>query len=300
MSKIGVIGGIAIEIEGNPYGELAMHEINPGTISMSYAGAGRNIVENLARMGEDVSFVSVTGDDFPGRGAVRELEALGAKVGKVRFLPNENTAVGLYVLNLLRDLELALSNGDIMNLISKDVIDDAVKEFADCKIIGIDANPTEETLEYAVSAFGNIPLFLDPVSILKAENAKKIVGKFHTIKPNRTEAEVLSGLSILSGDEMDAAGEWFMEQGVKRLFMTLSGGGVFYTDGKDKGIIRPEGKKAVRTVGAGDAFSAAILSGFVKGYDIKATAEYGMEAAAIAMETMTAVNPNMSKELFVK
>ncbi|MEG1930254.1 MAG: PfkB family carbohydrate kinase [Anaerovorax sp.] len=297
MSKIGIIGGIVAEIEGNPYGQLAMHDSNAGTISMSYGGAGRNIAENLARMGERVSFASVAGDDFAGRGVVRELEALGVDVKNVRLLAAENTAVSMAVLNLLKDLELALYNVDVMKCISTEVIDDAVKAFSDCKIVGLDANISAEVLAYAVKAFGTIPLFLDPVSQAQAESAKDLVGNFHTIKPNRMEAESLSGLSILSGSEMEAAGAWFMEQGVKRLFMTLSGGGVFYTDGKQTGTLRPkENLSIVRAVGAGDAFSAAILSGFVKGYDMQTTAEYGMEAAAIAMESKTSVNPEMSKE----
>lgn len=291
-----MIGGIAAEIEGNPYGQLEMQDINPGKISIAFGGVGRNITENLARLGEDVSFVSVTGDDFAGRGAVGALRELGAKVDKVKFLADENTGIHLSILNLLRDLELALGNMDIMDRISTDVIDDAVKEFADCKIIGLDANPPVETLVYAVDAFGDIPLFLDPISIAKSESLKNIVGKFHTIKPNRREAEALSGLNILSEPELEAAGKWFLEQGVKRVFITLSGGGVYYTDGTQSGTLRPKVNKVVNAAGAGDAFSAAILSGFVKGYDMHATAEYGMAAAAIALESQAAVNPKMSLE----
>lgn len=64
MKMINIIGGITADIEGNPYGQLIMGESNPGKITMSYGGVGRNITENLARLGAEVGFVSVAGDAF--------------------------------------------------------------------------------------------------------------------------------------------------------------------------------------------------------------------------------------------
>ena len=40
------------------------------------------------------------------------------------------------------------------------------------------------------------PLFADPVSTVKAEKLRPILGKIHTLKPNRIEAELLSGVAI--------------------------------------------------------------------------------------------------------
>lgn len=300
MKKIGIIGGITADIEGNPYGQLVYKESNTGTVSMSYGGVGRNITENLARIGEDVIFVSAAGDDFCGRGAVRELSELGVNVDFVNLLQGENTAVYMSILNLFRDMEVALCNMDVLERISDHIIDEAVDSLKDCEIIGMDTNPTEESLDYMTKKLEGIPLFLDPVSIEKAQRAKNLIGRFHTIKPNRMEAEALTGLSILSVEELEKAGEWFIEQGVKRVFITLSGGGVYYTDGIDKGTIRPGKVNITSATGAGDAFSAAILSGFIQGLDMKTTAEYGMAAASIAMESKTAVNNQISKEFIAE
>lgn len=298
MSKIGIIGGITADIEGVPYGELINKDSNPGTIAMSYGGVGRNITENLARIGEDVTFVSAAGDDFPGRSALRELSDIGVNIDYVKLLKDSNTAVYMSILNIFGEMELALCNMDVLEKISEEIIGDAIDSLKGCAIVGLDTNPTEESLTYILDQLEGIPLFLDPVSVTKAERAKNLIGRFHTIKPNRIEAEAITGLTILNEEELYAAGEWFIEKGVKRVFITLSGGGVFYTDGEEKGIIRPEKviMKSTSTTGAGDAFSAAILSGFVKGYDMKKTAEYGMAAASIAMESKTAVNSEITRE----
>ncbi|HWQ78166.1 MAG TPA: carbohydrate kinase family protein [Anaerovoracaceae bacterium] len=302
MSDAGVIGGITADIEGHPYKQLIPGDSNPGKISMSYGGVGRNITENLARMGASVSFVSVAGDDFAGRGAVRELSDIGVNVENVRLLPEENTAVYMSILNIVGDMELGLCNMDVLERISTDFIDEAYVSIKNSGIIGIDTNLTEETLDYATRKLRDIPLFLDPVSVTKAERAKEIIGRFHTIKPNRIEAEVISGMSILSTDELEKAAAWFIGQGVKRVFITLGPGGVFYSDGQDSGLIRPAPAEAaiVSATGAGDAFSAAVIYSHLQGFNIRKTAETGMAAAAIAMRSKTAVNRQMSGEMLRK
>lgn len=299
MSEISIIGGIMADIEGHPYNQLIQGDSNPGTISMSYGGVGRNITENLARMGVSVNFVSVAGEDFAGKGAVRELEDLGVDIKNVRLLPEENTAVYMSILNIIGDMELALCNMDILERISVDFIEAAHSGLEASKIIGIDTNLTEETLDYVTAKLKDIPVFLDPVSVTKAERARNIVGRFHTIKPNRMEAEILSGMTIMSAEELEKAGQWLIDQGVKRVFITLGPGGVYYQDEKDSGLIRPEPADIVSATGAGDAFSAAILYSHVKGFDVKKTAKLGMAAARIAMQSKSAVNRLMSEKVLL-
>lgn len=297
MSEVSIIGGITADIEGHPFSQLIHGDSNPGKISMAYGGVGRNITENLARMGTEVSFVSVAGDDFAGRGAVRELEDVGVKTEYITLLKEENTAVYMSILNIIGDMELALCNMDVLERISNDFIDDAYESMKQSKIIGIDTNLTEETLAYATEKLKDIPMFLDPVSVAKAERAKHLVGRFHTIKPNRMEAEVLSGLTIMSAEELELAGQWFIDQGVKRVFITLGPGGVYYRDEKESGILRSKETEIVSATGAGDAFSAAVIYSYLKGFDVKKTAEVGIAAAAIAMRAKTAVNSAMTEAL---
>ncbi|MBK5246552.1 MAG: bifunctional hydroxymethylpyrimidine kinase/phosphomethylpyrimidine kinase [Peptostreptococcaceae bacterium] len=296
MKKINIIGGITADIEGNPYGQLLMGESNPGKISLSYGGVGRNITENLARIGAEVGFVSVAGDDFIGRGVIRELSDLGVNVEHINLLAEENTAIYLSILNIVGEMELALCNMDVLEKVSKSIIDSSIESLRESKIIGIDTNLAEETLVYLIEKLDGIPLFLDPVSAAKAERIKNLIGKFHTVKPNRKEAEIITGLSIMNEDELRQAGKWFEEKGVKRIFITLSGGGVYYKEGYVEGVIKPGQVSIVSATGAGDAFSAAILDGFVKGMNVEETAKYGMAAASIAMESKTPVNPKICFE----
>ena len=109
------------------------------------------------------------------------------------------------------------------------------------------------------------------------------------------EAEVLSGIRITDEADLKRAGDWFLAQGVKQLFITLNKDGVYYKDQQKEGFIRPaEGLRIVSATGAGDSFSAAILLGCVKNFDIEQIARMGMAAASVAMESGQAVNSNMN------
>ncbi|MEG1584907.1 MAG: PfkB family carbohydrate kinase, partial [Anaerovorax sp.] len=265
MSDISIIGGITANVEGSLYGKLIYGEFNPGKISVAYGGTGRNIAENLARLGADTALVSAVGDDSIGRGAVAELAALGVNTERICKMEGEDTAMSLSVLNIVRDTELGLRNMEIIEKLSPEVLRPALEALRRSKILGIDANLTEEALDYIADEMGNVPMFLDPGSVDNAKRTRKIIGRFHTVKPNRAEAEAISGLTILSQDQLMEAGQWFRDKGVKRIFITMSGGGVYYKEGMDEGIIRPEETAIVSAEGAGDAFSAAILDGFVRG-----------------------------------
>lgn len=295
--RIGVLGGITVDIEGRPDGGLRQGESNPGGISVSYGGVGRNIAENLARLGASVQFVSLTGDDFAGRNAAGALEALGVDVSGIRRDPEKSTAMCLSVLDPFGDLQVGLCNMGILENAPASFCREAAEALSGADMVGLDANLPEAFLEEITDRLRKTPLFLDPVSAAKAGRAGKILRRFHTIKPNRAEAEILSGLTILNEEQLKEAGRWFSEAGVRRIFITLSGGGVYYKEGDKEGILRPEeGVTPVSVTGAGDAFSAAVLYGGAMGLAVRQAACLGMAAAAIAMEAGTPVNPSMTEK----
>ena len=47
MSRVAVIGAVNIDICGRPFNPLIMRDSNPGTVTMSMGGVGRNIAHNL-------------------------------------------------------------------------------------------------------------------------------------------------------------------------------------------------------------------------------------------------------------
>lgn len=295
MAEIIIVGGINIDIEGSPYATLRPADSNPGNVGISYGGVGRNIVENIARLGGNVGMVSLTGEDAMGIEAKKHLADLGVDVQYIEQLPGESTGMYLSILNHKNDMELAICNMDIFKKITPEFLEERLPYLERAEIVGVDCNLDFEALDYITKTL-KTPLFLEPVSASKAERVKNIIGRFHTIKPNKIEAEMLSGMSIDSDEDLRKAAQWFFDQGVKRVFISLSERGAYYKDEFDEGIVPPNLVELVSATGAGDAFSAAILYGHVNGMSAKEIAEIGMVCSSIAVQTKTAVNPEMSME----
>lgn len=296
MAEITIVGGINIDIEGCPYKPLVPEDSNPGKIRLAYGGVGRNIAENAVRAGGNVAMISVVGDDHMGQGAVQQLAQLGADVSGIQTLEGENSSMYLSVLNHEHDMQMAISDMDILHRLTTDHLKAQEELLLNSKVVALDANLDQELLEDAVEMLEGVKLFFDPVSANKAVKAKNCIGKFYAIKPNRIEAEELSGIHIASEEDLSRAAAWFRAQGVEQVYITLNKEGVYYCDGEKEGIIRPGAVNLVSATGAGDSFSAMILLGIAEGLDIDITARMGMAASSIAMESHSAVNKEISKE----
>ncbi|MGN1413059.1 MAG: carbohydrate kinase family protein [Anaerovoracaceae bacterium] len=296
MADITVIGGINIDIEGSPFRPLIMGDSNPGRIRLSFGGVGRNITENVARAGGNVAMISVVGDDFMGQSAVRQLSELGVDTSGILTLKGRTSSMYLSLLNHQHDMELAVSDMEILDALTGETLKSNEKLLAKSQTVALDGNLDESLLGQAIEMLKGKKLFFDPVSANKAVKGKKEIGKFYSIKPNRIEAEVLSGISIETEEDLYRAADWFLVQGVKQVFITLNRDGVFFCDETSRGFIRPKAVNLVSATGAGDSFSAMILLGMAEGRSIEETAEMGMAAASIAMESPSAVNEKLNRE----
>ena len=79
MNKVYIIGGANIDIIGSSLKPLLVHDSNPGKISLSFGGVGRNISENLALLKEDIYFCSIFSNDSFGKMMIEDLEK---KIGR--------------------------------------------------------------------------------------------------------------------------------------------------------------------------------------------------------------------------
>ena len=63
QNKAAVIGGLNADIWGRPSGPIILRDSNPGSVTLTPGGVGRNIAHDLCLLGLDVSLVSAVGDD---------------------------------------------------------------------------------------------------------------------------------------------------------------------------------------------------------------------------------------------
>jgi pseudouridine kinase len=162
--------------------------------------------------------------------------------------------------------------------------------------IVVDTNIPIPVIEYLTDKYSNIPLFLDPVSFAKTSKILKLIGRFHTVKPNRLETELISGVKITDNESMLKAAKIIFDMGCKQIFITLGEDGVFYYDGENFGQCLHKGVNMISANGAGDAFTAGVVYGFLKLNGIKETAEFASAAAVIALRSANTISDDLSEE----
>lgn len=295
MTEIKIIGGINIDIEGSPSDKLKYHDSNPGKIKLSYGGVGRNIAENVLRIGGKCGMLSAVGDDHMSIGAKTALKKLGCDTSHIIEIEGRSPSMYLSILDGSGDMEIAISDMGIIDAIDSGLIVESKEWLADSEVIALDGNLMGELLDFVTRELRDSRFFFDPVSASKGIRAKDFIGRFFAIKPNIIEAETILGLSIENDEDIRRAGERFMELGVKQVYITLNKDGVYFRDENEEGFLRPkEGIKVISATGAGDSFSACILYGIARGLRVSEIAKMGMAAAEITMESTNAVNPDIN------
>ncbi len=290
-----VVGGVNVDIGGRPAAELVARDSNPGTVSSSLGGVGRNIAHNMALLGLDVRLLTAFGDDLNAQKLAASCGELGIDISQSPVIPGGRTSTYLFINDAEGDMALAISDMEIYDHLIPHVLAQRRKLLDGSHVVVLDANIPAESIAYLADACP-APLFADPVSTAKAVKLKPVLGKLHTLKPNRLEAELLSGVPITDGDSLRKAADALLSTGLRRVFISLGPDGVFAADHSGQVQLPCLPARAVNATGCGDVFMAAIAWAYLQGTDLEDTAKAGLAAAAIAMESGETINPAMSEE----
>ena len=288
-----VVGGVNVDIGGKPFAPPVAADSNPGTVSVSLGGVGRNIAHNLSLMGTDVRLLTAYGDDIHGHRVAASCSELGIDLSHARRISGGTTSTYLYLMDEQGEMVLAVSDMEICKKITPTYLSAHLGLLQNAQVIICDANIPEESLIYLAENCAG-PLFCDPVSTVKAEKLRPILHKIHTLKPNRLEAELLSGVKIETVEDVAKAADALLALGVHRVFISMGADGVYAAMGSQRILLPNLPGNAVNTTGCGDAFMAALAWAYLEGMDLKETALAGLAAGAIAMESPETINPAMS------
>ena len=294
-----VLGASIVDIFGFCGRSYAKRDSIPGHIKISFGGVCRNIAENLARVGVNTQFISTLGDDENGKSILEHSRKLGYNMENSLFLEGESTPTYLAILNHEGEMESAVVDMESLNKMDEAFIDAKDEVFENAEYIIVDSdNPI--LLEYILKKYqGKSKFILDPVSAKKAKKIRHLVKYFHTIKPNRFETEALCGFKIETNDDLKKAGRFFIEQGVKNVFISLDADGIYYitSDGEEGTLACCEPVKVKNVTGAGDSFVAGIGYGYMNNLNIKDTLKYSVAMSIITITHEETINPDMSHEL---
>ena len=297
-----VLGASIVDIFGFCGRSYAQRDSIPGHVKVSFGGVCRNIAENLARVGVKTEFISILGDDENGKAILEHSKRLGYNMENSVLLEGESTPTYMAILNQNGEMESAVVDMDSLNKMTPSFIDEKREVFENSEYVVVGSDGPE-LLEYILKKYeGKCKFILDPVSAKKAEEIRHLIKYFHTIKPNRFETEALCGFKIESDEDLRKAGRFFIEQGVKNVFISLDSDGIYYitSEGEEGTLACCEAINVKNVTGAGDSFVAGIGYGYMNNLSIKDTLKYAVAMSIITITHEETINPKMSHEAVIE
>lgn len=297
--KIAVVGGCNVDFICRPVAPVEEATSNRAKISYNPGGVGRNIAENLRKLGCNVSLVTAAGPDMLGDYLRRDLAAK-----KIQAICIPRAETGIYIASLEQDGLMARAFCDMSGLESialADLLATGI-DFAQYDGVMIDANFSGALIGELAALLRSkgVPYALEPVSNIKAPRIKQAIDGALLVKPNRFEAQVLTNLdcSDRSGAEDCAAAVAAL--GAQNVILSLGAEGFLWHGELFRELIASRVTTLVNETGAGDALFAAAFVALLKGWLPQRAAKVAARAAALTCAVEEAVAPMVGPELFAE
>ncbi len=292
-----VFGVSVFDIIGFSYQKYRSQDSNPGGVRVSFGGVCRNISENLARLGLNTKFISLIGDDEKGESILKHAQRYNIDMSDSLVVKGESTPTYMAILDEQGEMQAAIVDMKIADKVTTEFIDTKSELIINAEYMILDTD-NAAIVEYILTTFyGKTKFILDPVSAAKVSRVKHLIPYFHTIKPNRQEAEVLCGFPLNTVEDVRRAGKYFLDLGVKHVMISLDSDGMYYNDGVNEGIIKSKEVKVVNVTGAGDSCVAGIGYGYMTRLNMKETVRYAIAMSIITIAHEETIHPDMCCDL---
>lgn len=286
-----VIGGANIDISGTPYNQLKLRDSNPCHSTVSLGGVGRNIAENLARLGVDVVLLTVLGDDKYATMIRANADTLGMDMSHC-LVADGNTSTYMCINDHMGDMYIAVSDMGILQYLTPEYLASKLDIINGASCVIADTN-IPQCMQYLQDNV-TVPLFIDTVSASKTQYIRHDLHNIFCLKPNVLEAEILSGIDIVDQDSLDRAVDIIHGKGVQWVLCTMGDKGVYYSDAAHRGTVPAYSTELVNTTGAGDSFVGGAVSAFITGADIAQCARQGCAVSSITIADSSTVSSHVT------
>jgi 2-dehydro-3-deoxygluconokinase len=277
------------------------------------AGAESNVAIGLVRLGHSCGWMSAVGADEFGQFVVREIRAEGVDVSRVQF--REEAPTGLMFKEISEGMETRVTyyrKGSAASLMGPEGLDG--EYIAGAKILhvtGITPALSQTCLDMVMEAIfiarkNNVVVSFDPNIRLKlwsreraVEVIKRILPCVDIVFPGSAEGELLFD-SQSAEESIDA----FLQQGARIVALKMGGDGCWVAGLTERYRLGPfTMQRAVDPIGAGDAFAAGFLAGYLEDRSLQECGKLANAMGAFAVTTPGDIEglPERSRlEAFIK
>lgn len=293
MSYMLAVGASNMDIAGHSARSLVLGDSNPGRIRYAPGGVARNVAENLARLGHSTRLLTALGDDAPGHSLLQATSAAGVDMRSCWVLPEQATSSYLSVHGADGDMAVAVNDMGIVDSITPARLAPYAVDLAAAQALLFDCNLSETSLAWLCANSGDAPVFVDTVSTHKCLRIANSLARVHLLKPNRLEAQALTGLPLDSPADAPAVAQWLHARGVQQLVLSWGAQGVFWSDAQGAQGWQPAPEVVVQSAsGAGDALMAGLMH--MAGQPLGQAVRFACGCAALTLGVAGTNDPALS------
>jgi pseudouridine kinase len=292
-----VVGGANVDVKARSKARATARTSNPGHGSSAPGGVGRNIAENIARLGDRVHLVSVVGRDPLGDNLLEHTAAAGVRVEHVARTARP-TGSYTAVLDVDGELLVAIADMDATAELGPEQVQAARDVIATAGVLVLDGNLRRDALEHALDLSAGVRTIFEPVSVPKAVALAGVLdSRLYAVTPNRDELAALTDLPTRTDRQVRTATGALHARGIELVWVRLGGrGSLLSTAGE--AIEIPAVPTTVEDVtGAGDSMLGAFCHVLLEGGTPEQAARFGHAAAALTIASPYTVRPDLTPRL---
>ncbi len=260
---------------------------------MGYGGKGANQAVMAARLGAQVAVITKVGRDVFGEDTLKNYRAQGIDTTYVLFDEKRFSGVApITVDDKTGQNSIVIVPGANDGLSPEDVRTATAAIQSASVLIGQLEIPIETTLAAfrVAKEKGSVLTILNPAPAAKLPD--ELLRLTDMIVPNETETALLTGLSVETLEQAEAAARTLHKHGPKTVIITLGSRGVLFVEGDAPAQHVPaQHVEAVDTTGAGDAFVGSLAYFLGVGRPLRDAVE---RACAVATQSVLKIGTQTS------
>ena len=295
--QILVIGASNLDVNLTTKNMITKFVSNPSHINLSPGGVARNIAENIVKLGNKCHLISVFSDDIFGEFLKNDCKNKSINYSNSIFIKGENSSSYISLNNKKGEMEYGFSSTEILKNLNINNLKKINELFLSCSAIVIDTNIPTKTFEYIIKTYKDIPIFVDTVSIYKAKKVIPFLKDIFFLKPNYSEAMILSGYDEKAKVNPKILANKLNSMGVNKVFISNGQKSSYYSDNNISKEYIPPKLKVKNVSGAGDSLIAGFVHGFINNLDWDYTNKLAMSLSALNLKSDNCVNQIINNEI---
>ncbi|WP_207909165.1 ribokinase [Pedobacter sp. ok626] len=258
-----------------------------GVFFMNPGGKGANQAVAAARLGGNVTFICKTGNDIFGRQSKQLFQKEGINTDHILSDPDNPSGVALITVDQNAENCIVVASGANATLSVSD-LENIEQLIGQAKIVLIQLEIPLATVAHVVqmAAAKGVKIVLNPAPACSLSDA--LLSNISVITPNRTEAEILSGITVNDMGSAKKAAQIIKEKGVETVIITLGREGALILHDNEFMHIHAPLVEAIDTTAAGDVFNGAFTVALSENKSIRDAVTFACSASAISVTRLGA------------